>query len=178
MRRLIFAFSLTATSVPTLACIPPPPVSQLPGESEKAYKERHKAAALAEDDEMRRGYQIALFEKASRVSIARVESTETIQLADGEGRKVTVTPMKALKGDASGDRVLLADRILTTCGWAGGGSAPRGGPGDYVILFEGDLFRSGAERFGLLAREARDPRLLQALFDFGNESLRRKESKP
>ena len=177
MRGPIFACALTAWSVPALTCIPPPPVSQLPGESAEAYKLRHKAAALAEDDEMHRQYQIALFEKATRVAIARIESTEPVKLAVGEGRSVVVSPMKALKGDPSGDRVLLADKTLTTCGWAGGGSAPRGAPGDYIILFEGDLFRGGGDKFGLLAREARDPKLLQALFDFGIESQAQRGSK-
>ena len=171
---LIIALGLSAVPGRALACTPPPPVVQLPGENGQAYRDRSKAAAQAEDDEMYRRIQGRNLEEASRVTIGVITSVEPLKLSEElTGQRVTVQPKKTIRGTALTTPITLADRSMTSCGWVGGGSATHGSVGEYVIVFEG-LHFAGGEDYGMRAREARHPELMKALVDFAIEARDRK----
>ncbi|QDP20223.1 hypothetical protein [Sphingomonas xanthus] len=145
------------------ACIPPPPPIRLPDESPEAFKVRSTALLDALSDEERRSYQAALYDRSDRIFLGVVANSEAIDAAGTPGHRVTVRPIASLKGGHPTEPLVLADRYLTSCGKAGGGSATSARTGDYVLVLEGDLFRQGPQGFGFQLNDLREPRLLAGL---------------
>jgi hypothetical protein len=159
------AAALLVTASPATACIGPAPTIRLSGESDEEYKRRGAAFARAEDDEMRRALQSALFDRATRVSLAQVTSATTVPgvLSDGLSpiRRVEAVPLALFKGTAlNGRPIAVQDKTMTTCGPAGGGTATMAKPGDYVLLFEGAKPDGPTGHHGILLEELREPRIL------------------
>jgi len=164
LRLTISMFAAAMTASAGNACIGPPPPIELPGESAKAHESRRAAVFSAIADEDRRRFQTTLFDKAVSVTLGLVLRSRPAETRDGVGREVEVRPVAALKGAEASGPIVLANRYLTSCGWAGGGSATASAVGEYVIVFEGNLFADSlAEPYGIHINEARDPRLLDAL---------------
>lgn len=164
-RALVAGLLAVGMTGPALACIGPAPTIQLSGEAEAAFRARSQAFSQAERDEDRRAAQTRLYDTASRVSLARVLTSERLPgvLSGGisQGSRVEVQPMAYFKGSASKPgRVVLQDAGMTTCGPYGGGTATSAAPGSYVLLFEDVSPEGPTGHFGLLLTELREPRVL------------------
>ena len=160
------AAALLATASPAMACIGPAPTIRLSGESEAAFLARGQAFAAAERDEDRRAFQVRLFDKASRVSLARVTASTKLPgvLSDGlsPGFRVEVQPVALFKGPAlNGRPVALQDAGMSTCGRYGGGTATAAAPGSYILLFEDANPQGPTGHHGIFLHEVLEPRVLE-----------------
>ena len=158
------------------ACIGPPPPIQLPGESDEAYKIRTQAVYRALGDEGRRRFQVTLYDKSNRIRLAMVEHSSAVDAMGSPGRQVVVEPVATFKGEEQPIPVTLTDLYWTSCGMAGGGPATAAQRGEFIILFEGDLFEGRAtDRYGIKMEDLREPRLLEAVNAFALAARERAE---
>ena len=175
MYRSLFALLAILASSAALACVPPPPIVQLPGESIQAYHERVDAAFAAELFEQRRVVQSNLLAQANAVFIGVVADSREIDVSAVKGHEVSVRPVYAIKGDLPKQPVTLRDTVFTDCGMSGGGSATSAQAGDYVIVFAGvptSAFQG--TNVGILAKESGLSELRGALAHYGLVSSQRK----
>ena len=149
-----------------IACPPFPIPPRLPGEQDEDFKRRVSSSIAAQRDEERRSHQLMLFDTAEKVYFARV--LETALLPNNAGFRVSVAPVRSLRGDLPTNPASYHRHI--SCG----GGTPAGERGDIAIVFEGVRLngRGEALNLGLLAHEARDPRLIRELFDWGASEAR------
>ena len=166
MTRSVLALSLALAMCPgaASACIPPAPPIQLSGESDRDYLERRNAFTQAVLYGERRAAQERLYDKASRVSLARVIKSDRLSLILNDGapaRRVEVLPIAIFKGaPLNGETRKLEDAGLTSCGRYGGGNATISAPGDYIVLFEDANPSAPTGYYGLLLTELLEPRIL------------------
>jgi hypothetical protein len=170
--RLLLALALMGGAAPALTCVPPPPQVQLPGEDLEAFRSRAEAFNRARDDDDRRRYQAELFDRASRVSLARVVTASSTPrlLSDGLSNawRVEAQPLVLFKGPASTNApVAIEDNVMTTCGPGGGGTATRVPVGSYIILFENVGSGATTGHIGIRMAELVESRMLRAF----NESV-------
>ncbi len=155
-------------AAPAAACIGPAPPLRLPGETDAAFQLRSESVFIAQEDEQRREWQSNMHDRAERVFIAIVTSTREVTSAGESRRTMTVRPVHALKGVLPAAPVDVRDMRSLSC-QAVVGVRRTGERGDYVILFDG--LRWGEAKLEptmeVAAHEARDPRLIRALFDWG-----------
>lgn len=142
MRSLIAAaVALTAlvTSVST-ACPPPPPgPPQEAGESDEAYAQRQaefRAAQEAQHQQWLHDRQVRLWDEAESVIIARVERIRTVDLYYiGEVPRVTLRPVRTIKGRRYTNRFDLRYTEATSCGPIPAFDAIQGQVGDEFVIF-------------------------------------------
>lgn len=172
-RHLLGLFAILASSS-ALACAPPPPIVQLPGESAQAYHERIDAAFAAELFEERRSMQSNLLSQSSATFIGVVADSREIPVGAVKGHEVAVRPVYGIKGDLPKSATTLRDTVFTTCGMSGGGSATSAQPGDYVIVFAGiPTSPLQGANVGIVAREAELQDLRGALAHYALVSSQR-----
>lgn len=167
----VLVFGLGA--VPALACVPPPPLAQLPGESPDAYRDRERAAIDADLFESRHAVQSSLLGQSSATFLGIVTDSRDISVGPVTGHDLTVRPLQAIKGDLPAAPVQIRDKVFTDCGFGGGGSGTSAKPGEYVIVFAGlppsDLQNA---TIGILAKEAVLPDLRAAAAIYARDNRR------
>ncbi len=173
MNRRLVALALILLSLPNsaLACLPPQPPPQLPGETDKAYEERGDENAQAQFIEDRRTAQIYVQERAKASFIGIVSDRH--EIGHGEvGYEVRVRPVRTLKGPLPDAPVPLREVNARRCSGLDGRSITSAVPGDYLIIFQGvDTGPpDGIVDVGIFASEARDPFVLKTLLDLGSEA--------
>lgn len=165
---MLLALMAEWVAAPSLACVPPPPLVLLPGESPKAFRERDEARLLAETTEQRRLVQSNLLEQSKAAFVGVVTQSHDFPIDRVKGHEVTVRPLQAIKGALPDQPVILRDSTFTDCGMAGGGSATSAQPGDYVIVFAGLAPNQlQGPNLGIMAKESQLPELLGALAHYG-----------
>ncbi len=160
-RVLAFVLMAVALASTAPACVALPPPPRLIGENDADYSSRAKAFRETLNVAGARDTQERLFAKAVRVSIARVVAKRAIKIDDAfVGNEVAVEPLASIKGVRGREPITLADRVMSSCGPLGDGSATAASVGSYVLLFENpDKERPN----GMLLSDLREPMILQKL---------------
>ncbi|WP_426267208.1 hypothetical protein [Sphingomonas sp. LHG3443-2] len=168
---VVLALALPA---PALACVPPPPLQRLAGESDADLAVRARTFGEAEADENRRRQQSGWFDRATRVSLARITVSGPTDRILGDGltraRRVEAVRIGSFKGETASGTVAMEDVGITSCGVHGGGTARSGKPGAYIVTFEG-VQPEGTGNVGVPLSELRDPRIIQAFSDVAKPAL-------
>jgi hypothetical protein len=126
----------------------------------------HQALVERNDREQRQRnlwqYQIDLFNRASRVSFARVVTSVEISIEQNSpGRRLEVEPVEVYKGSpVDGKLRSVADKGYDSCSIYGGGTGTGERPGRYVLLYEDVQKNGGTPHTTMLVGELRDPRIL------------------
>jgi hypothetical protein len=142
MRSLIaaaVAFTALVTSA-AFACPPPPPgPPQEAGESDEAYAQRQAEFRAAQEQQHRdwlHARQVRLWDEADSVIIARIERVRTEDLYYiGEVRRVTLRPLRTIKGRRYTNRFDLRYTEATSCGPIPAFDAIQGQVGDEFVIF-------------------------------------------
>lgn len=142
MRSLIaaaVAFTALVTSV-AVACPPPPPgPPQDVGESDEAYAQRQaefRAAQEQQHQDWLHARQMRLWDEADSVIIARIERVRTEDLYYiGEVPRVTLRPVRTIKGRRYTNRFDLRYTEATSCGPIPAFDAIQGDVGDEFVIF-------------------------------------------
>ncbi|MBY0567249.1 MAG: hypothetical protein K2P70_08060 [Hyphomonadaceae bacterium] len=142
MRSLIaaaVAFTALVTSV-AVACPPPPPgPPQEVGESDEAYAQRQaefRAAQEQQHQDWLHARQVRLWDEADSVIIARIERVRTEDLYYiGEVPRVTLRPLRTIKGRRYTNRFDLRYIEATSCGPIPAFDAIQGQVGDEFVIF-------------------------------------------
>lgn len=142
MRSLIaaaVAFTALVTSV-AVACPPPPPgPPQEVGESDEAYAQRQaefRAAQEQQHQDWLHARQVRLWDEADSVIIARIERVRTEDLYYiGEVPRVTLRPLRTIKGRRYTNRFDLRYTEATSCGPIPAFDAIQGQVGDEFVIF-------------------------------------------
>ena len=151
---------------PAAACVYPPPPPPLPGETEQAQQERLIAGIK---EQQLAGWKLAEaqeYGEGSAVFFGRIVKSEEIPTSGSKyGRRVVVEPLYALKGSLPADRQILQTKLLTSCGFEGGGRAIWGSVGDLAVVFEGirPIGLSNLTTDSVLAKDVQDEQLVAAL---------------
>lgn len=147
---LVVAMALAAPEA--MACLPPAPFLPAPappaGTSSidalslsRAYHMANEALRDAETLAQRQRYQTGLFDRASRVFLARVDRTEIVAdppaaLKSMEGtQRVVLMPVRWLKGASRGAEISLAYTGLSSCGPMPSFDAMAGSVGDVFVIY-------------------------------------------
>ncbi|NJC06422.1 hypothetical protein GGQ97_002215 [Sphingomonas kaistensis] len=174
VRALLGVTLVLAFPAPALACVPPPPLQRLAGESDADLAVRARTFGEAEADENRRRQQSGWFDRADRVSLARITASGEISRLLGMGslraRRVEALRLGTFKGEAAPGTVAMEDVGITSCGVYGGGTARSGKPGAYIVTFEG-VQPEGTGNVGVPLSELRDPRIIQAFSEVAKPAL-------
>src|ERR1700745_1207746 len=112
MYRSLFALSAILAPFQAVACIPPPPIAPLPGESPEAFQERTRAALAADAFEEQRSMQSALLDKGAAAFIGVVNESREIDIDRVKGHEVAVRAVSAIKGELPKQPMLLRDTTL------------------------------------------------------------------
>ena len=142
MRSLIaaaVAFTALVTSV-AVACPPPPPgPPQEASESDEAYAQRQaefRAAQEQQHQDWLHARQVRLWDEADSVIIARIERVRTEDLYYiGEVPRVTLRPLRTIKGRRYTNRFDLRYTEATSCGPIPAFDAIQGQVGDEFVIF-------------------------------------------
>ncbi|GAA4015655.1 hypothetical protein GCM10022280_13050 [Sphingomonas swuensis] len=159
---LLLVGLLPAMASPARACTAPPPPVYNGG---SLAEHRALAKRLASEYLQRQLWrnQVDLFDKAKRVSLARVIASEKIALGNDPlgGYRLTLEPIEVYKGAAvDGQPRTVEDKGVSSCGLYGGGSGTSQRSGEYLILYEDVPALGGGPHTTLLVSELRDPRIL------------------
>ena len=165
---------VAALPAPALACTYPLP-DPIEGESDASYSLRTQSFIREWQDNGSRAWQRDLFDKASRITLARViarsgkggmnfDSLRPPKVDTPPTYAADLQPIAALKGDLPPGSVTVTWTHDWLCRFSEPGSAARSPVGTMVILFDGfpaDASFKAPEAFPALM--ARDPRLVAAL---------------
>jgi|GEM_PF-3941900 len=165
---LVSAMTLLAASN-AIACPPPPPgPPPEAGESEASHAAR-VAAFRAEQDAQHVAWlherQVRVWDEADSVFVARIERVATAQLEHlGETPRVTLRPVRSLKGRRYASRFTLRYTEMTSCGPIPSFDALRGAVGDeYVVFVRGGRPRQSSVQQAIALANITDDRIRTAL---------------
>jgi hypothetical protein len=135
----VVALTVFATST-AFACPPPPPgPPQEAGESDEAYAQRQaefRAGQEAQHQQWLHDRQVRLWDEADSVIIARIERIRTVDLDYiGEVPRVTLRPVRTIKGRRYTNRFDLRYTEATSCGPIPAFDAIQGQVGDEFVIF-------------------------------------------
>lgn len=135
----IVALAALATSA-AFACPPPPPgPPQDVGESDEAYAARQAAFRAAQEQEHRdwlHARQVRIWDEADSVIIARITRVRTEELYYiGDVPRVTLRPVRTIKGRAYRNSFDLRYTEATSCGPIPGFDAIQGQVGQEFVIF-------------------------------------------
>lgn len=133
------ALTVFATATAFACPPPPPPPPQEMGESEEAYGERVVAYHTEQERQHQQWLhdrQVRLWDEADSVIIARVERIRTVDLYYiGEVPRVTLRPVRTIKGRRYTNRFDLRYTEATSCGPIPAFDAIQGAVGDEFVIF-------------------------------------------
>lgn len=135
----VVALAVFATST-AFACPPPPPgPPQDVGESDEAYAQRQaefRAAQEQQHQDWLHARQVRLWDEADSVIIARITRVRTEELYYiGEVPRVTLRPVRTIKGRRYTNRFDLRYTEATSCGPIPAFDAIQGQVGDEFVIF-------------------------------------------
>ena len=135
----VVALTVFATSTAFACPPPPPPPPQEMGESEEAYGQRvvefHTAQERQHQDWLH-ARQVRLWDEADSVIIARVTRVRTEELYYiGDVPRVTLRPVRTIKGRRYTNRFDLRYTEATSCGPIPAFDAIQGQVGDEFVIF-------------------------------------------
>lgn len=152
-----------------IACPPPPPgPPQEAGESDEAYAQRIAAFRAAEEAQHQAWLlqrQQRVWDEATSVFVARIERVGTSNQDNLEGSpRVTLRPIRQLKGDRYSSRFTLRYTEMTSCGPIPSFDAIRGQVGEtFVIFVQGGRPRQRTVQQAIAIANITDPRIRTAL---------------
>lgn len=163
-----FAAALTFFSANAAqACMPMPPPPQEQGESADAHQARvtaWQAARDAEDAQWRHDRQIRLWDEADSVFVARIVRVQQHAYSFGQGQRVTLRGVRALKGRAYAGRFTLSYTEATSCGPLPAFDAITGAVDDaYVVFVRGGRPRQATVQDAAALTAITDDRIRAAL---------------
>ncbi len=169
VRALAFLAILAATAGPGYACVNSPPPIKEPNESEADWKRRVFEQLNERRREQQKQAEAIDFDSARHIYIGRIVKSEEVS-TDGSpyGRFIAVKSLSAIKGRAPTRDRVLRTRVLTSCGFEGGGRGVWGAVGNLIIIFDRvEPYGFKNERVdSVLAKDAQDARLISALENF------------
>jgi len=152
-----------------IACPPPPPgPPQEAGESDEAYAQRIAAFRAAEEAQHQAwllARQQRVWDEADAVFVARIERVGTSHLEYlGETPRVTLRPIRSLKGRRYASRFTLRYTEMTSCGPLPSFDAIRGAVGDtFVVFVNGGRPRQSTVQQAIAIANITEPRIRDAL---------------
>jgi hypothetical protein len=165
---LVSAMTLIAANN-AIACPPPPPgPPPEAGESETSHAAR-VAAWQGEQDAQHAAWVLQLqqrvWDEADSVFVARIERVGAVTLEHlGETPRVTLRPLRSLKGRRYGSRFTLRYTLMTSCGPIPSFDALRGAVGDeYVVFVRGGRPRQASVQQAIAPANITDERIRAAL---------------
>lgn len=165
---LVSAMTLLAANN-AIACPPPPPGPPAEaGESEASHAAR-VAAWQAEQDAQHAAWlhdrQVRVWDEADSVFLARIERINTVNLEHlGETPRVTLRPVRSLKGQRYNSRFTLRYTEMTSCGPIPSFDALQGAVGgEYVIFVQGGRPRQSSVQQAIAIGNITEPRIQAAL---------------
>ncbi len=173
MTRKAALATLTAAAVlmgaNAIACPPPPPgPPQEVGESDEAYAQRIAAFRAAEEAQHQAwllARQQRVWDEATSVFVARVERVGTSNQDNLDGSpRVTLRPIRPLKGQRYASRFTLGYTEMTSCGPIPSFDAIRGQVGEtFVVFVQGGRPRQSTVQQAIAVANITDPRIRAAL---------------
>jgi hypothetical protein len=148
---------------PAAACVMPPPVPRLSGETDAQYEGRMAARERqrVEDEKGRRkSEQIWWFDTAREIVVAQVVEIGTREVAGYESPLVTLETRRWLRGSGTQRRFALSFTDWSSCGPSGGGDAPRWGRlGELFVIYDIGSSASARGELNVAAPNVLDPRV-------------------